>query len=145
MLDALLGPVADPAEVMRMSEADDADAVLARPGDAERHRLVADHLTVAVLTVERQQGAAVLADGDVGVDREATLQHRIDVARHHADAVRIVAAQVGLDEVVGDHSGLVVVRAGGDDDGFDGGGERRGCQGADVGHGVIEGLRRKQA
>ena len=54
-VDALLGPVADPAEVVRMRQADDADAVLLRPLDAERHRLGADHLAVALAAVERQQ------------------------------------------------------------------------------------------
>ena len=77
-VDALLGPVADPAEVVRMGQADDADAVLPwRALDAELHRLVADHLAVALAAVEREQRAAVLARiGDVGVDARGRLRAR---------------------------------------------------------------------
>jgi len=35
-------------------------------------------------------------------DGEPAFDHRVDIARHHADAVRIVAAQVGLHQVGGD-------------------------------------------
>ena len=60
---------------------------------------------------------------DVRVELEAALQHGVDVARHHADAVRIVAAQVGLDQVGGDLRGLALGGAGGADDGGDGRGQ----------------------
>ena len=102
---------------------------------AELHRLVADHLAVALAAVERQQRAAVLADGDVGVDREAAFENGVDVARHHADAVRVVAAQVRLDEVGGHLCRFAVVRAGRGDDGANGGGERIGAEGQGLGHG----------
>ena len=135
MIDALLRPLADPAQVMRVREADDADAVLLGARRAELHRLAADDLAVALAAVEREQRAAVLADRDVGVDREAAFEDRVDVARHHADAVRIVPAQVGLDEVGGDLGRFAVVRAGGGDDGTNGGGERLCVEGEDFGHG----------
>ena len=135
MLDALLGPLADPAEVVRVGQADDADAVRLGARRAELHRLLADHLAVALPAVEGEERAAVLAHGDVRVDGEAALEHRVDVARHHADAVRIVAAQVGLDQVGGDLRRFAVVRAGGGDDGADGGGERVGAEREGFGHG----------
>ena len=75
----------------------------------------------------------------MGVDGEAALVHGVDVARDHADAVRVVAAQVGLDQVGGDLRGFAVVRAGGGDDGANGGGERIGAEGEGLGHGVTEG------
>ena len=62
---ALLGPVADAAEVMRVREPDDADAVALRALDAELHRLAADHLAVALAAVEGQQRAAVEHDADM--------------------------------------------------------------------------------
>ena len=119
-----------------MRQADDADAVRLRPLDAERHRLGADHLAVALAAVERQQRAAVGTNLYVGVEREAALEHGIDVARRHADAVRIVAAQVGLDQVLGDLARLALGRAGGADDGGDGGRQRVGGKDMGVGHGV---------
>jgi MoxR-like ATPase len=51
-LEALLGPVADAAEVVRVAERDDAGAVLGCTLDAERHRLAPDHLPVARAAVE---------------------------------------------------------------------------------------------
>ena len=107
-------------EMVRMGQADDADAVLLRPLDAERHRLGADDLAVALVAVEREQRAAVGTDLHVRVGLEAAFQHRVDVARRHADAVRIVAAQVGLDQVGGDLRRLALGGAGGADDGGDG-------------------------
>ena len=99
-----------------MRQTDDAYAMRLRALDAERHRLGADHLAVAALAVEREQRPLVGAHGDVAVDGQAAFQNRIDVARHHAHAVRIVAAQVGLDEVVGHAPGFGIGRAGGADD-----------------------------
>src|SRR6185295_17201463 len=74
VFDALLGPVADPAEVVRMREADGADAMPPGALGGERHRLAADHLAVAALAVEREQRAAVLADRDVRVDGKAAFE-----------------------------------------------------------------------
>ena len=124
-----------------MGQADDADAVLLRPLDAERHRLGADHLAVALAAVERQQRAAVGADLDVGIGHEAAFEHRVDVARRHADAVRVVAAQVGLDQVRGDLRRLELGRAGGADDGGDGRRQGVGAKDMGIGHGM--GLGRK--
>ena len=74
-------------------------------------------------------------DRDVGVDGEAAFEHGVDVARHHADAVRIVAAQVGLDEVGGHLRGFAVVGAGGGDDGATAAGKRVGAESEGIGHG----------
>ena len=43
-------------------------------------------------------------------------QHRIDVTRHHADAVRIMAGQVGVDQMVGSQSRFGRIRAGGEEE-----------------------------
>ena len=53
------------------------------------------------------------------VDLQPAFLQRVDVARHHADAVRVVAAQVGLDQVARDQVGLALGRAAGRDDGVD--------------------------
>ncbi len=127
-----------------MRQADDADALLARPLDAEGHRLGADHLAVAALPVEGQQGAGITAHRHVRIGGQAAFENGVDVTRDHADAVRVVAAQVRLDEVGRDPRSFVRHRAGGGDDGthrrgqrigaedmgFDhaGPGKRRGCE-----------------
>ena len=63
-------------------------------------------------------------------------QDGVDVARRHADAVRIVAAQVGLDQVGGDLRGLELGGAGGADDGGDGRGQVGGGEDEGIGHGM---------
>ena len=78
----------------------------------------------------------------MGVGHEAAFEHRVDVARRHADAVRIVAAQVGLDQVGGDLRRLELGRAGGADDGGDGRRQGVGAKDKGIGHGM--GLRAKR-
>jgi len=104
--DRHLGPRADAAQVVRVGECDDAAAVLLRSRDAERHRLVTDDLAEAGLAVEREQGAAVELGLHVRVGGQAALEERVGVARQHADAMRVVAGQVGLDQVVDDQLDL---------------------------------------
>ena len=59
-----LGPMADPPDVMRIGEADNADAVLFRPLDAEIHRLLGNHLAVARAAVDYDHGfRATIAPG----------------------------------------------------------------------------------
>jgi len=53
------------------------------------------------------------------VHREPAFENGVDVARDHPDAVRIVAGEVGLDQVAGDQRRLARLRAALDDDGFD--------------------------
>ena len=56
---ALLGPMADAADMMRVGEADDADAVLLRPLDADIHRLLGDDLAVARAAVDHDHRAII--------------------------------------------------------------------------------------
>ena len=56
---ALLGPMADAADMMRIGEADDADAVLLRALDADIHRLLGDDLAVAGAAVDHDHRAIV--------------------------------------------------------------------------------------
>ncbi len=59
VVDALLGPVADAADVVRVGQADDADAVALGALGAQLHRLMAHHLAVAGVAVEGEHRAAV--------------------------------------------------------------------------------------
>ena len=74
----LLGPCADAAQVVRVAERDDAAAVLLRARDAQRHRLVADHLAEAGPAVEPQHRA--------GVEHGAHVLVRLQPALRYASA-----------------------------------------------------------
>ena len=93
------GKVADAPQVMRFSQRHDAAAVLLRARHGHVHGLLADHLTVTALAVQRQQRACVQQGLDAGIRCEAAFEHGIDIARQHAHAVRVMPAEVGHDEV----------------------------------------------
>jgi hypothetical protein len=80
---------------------------------AQLHGLFAHHLAVAALAVQREQRADVQFDPGGRIGLQPALQHRVHIARHHAHAVRIVAAQVGQHQVGGNGLGLVGAAAGG--------------------------------
>jgi hypothetical protein len=106
--------------VVRIGQRHHAAAGLLRALDAQRHRLLADDLAVAALAVHGQQAAAIELHFDAGVRLQPAFEHRVDVARHHADAMRVVPAQVGQHQVVGDGLRFLALAAGGGDDGRDG-------------------------
>ncbi len=110
--DGHLGEVSDSAEVMGVGQRSDAGAVALDPFEHQFHRLLADGLAVALLTIQAEQHAAVEPDRDLCVGLEVLLEHGVDIARRHADAVRIVAAEVGQHQVGGDQSGFCVRAAG---------------------------------
>ena len=108
----LLGPGADAAEVVRVAQRDDAAARRACTLNAQRHRLGTDDLAETAVAVQPQHRAAVEQRRDMGVGRQAALQKRIGVARQHANAVRVVAGEVGGDQVGRDglHLGLLAAK-----------------------------------
>ena len=97
-----LGPRTDAAQMVRVAEREDAASALACTLDADLHRLAAHHLAEAGLTVEPQQRAGVEHSLQMGVRLQATLEIRLDVARQHADAVRVVPREIGIDEIGAD-------------------------------------------
>ena len=82
-------------------------ALLPARGAAQLHRLVADHLAVAAVALDHQDGAALADQLGVPVGHEQSGVDAVDVDRQQADAVRIVAGEVGLDQMVGDQSRLM--------------------------------------
>jgi hypothetical protein len=104
------------AQVVRFGQRQDAAALLFGAGHAQQHGLLADHLAVAALAVEAEQRAGVQHGFDLRVRREAAFEHRIHIARQHAHAVRVVAAEVGHDEVGGDFFGFLRRAAGSGED-----------------------------
>ena len=108
----LLRPGADAAEMMRALERDERHAMLARPRDANGHGLASQHLADADPAVEHHDRAPVADDANATAQFEPPLAHRRHIVRQHADAVRVMAGQVGVDEVAGDGGGLFGVAAG---------------------------------
>ena len=100
--------MADAPDVVRIGEADDADAVLFRPLDAEIHRLLGNDLTVADLAIDHDHGAIILDDLCMMVTDAAAGGGVLDISRHHADAVAVVAVEVGQHQMVCDQPGLPV-------------------------------------
>ena len=110
-LDGHLRPCADTAQVVRIAERDDAAAELLGARNAHLHGLMADDLAEPGLPVEAQHRATVERSLHVGVRRQAALDERLGILRQHADAVRVMAGQVGLDEVLGDEVDLARLAA----------------------------------
>ena len=132
--DALLGPMADAADVMRVGEANDADAAALGALGGQLHGFMADHLAIAGEAVEGEKRTGVEHDLDVLVHGEAARGDALDIARDHADAVGVVSLEIGLDQIGGYELGLAVRGAAGLDDGTDGFDERLCLDGAIVGH-----------
>jgi hypothetical protein len=116
--------VSDTTEVMGVPQAHDGDPVSAGALDRDVHRVVPDDLAETHAAVERQQRAVV----EHGRQRVALLQEallrRQHVPRDHADAVRVVAGEVGQHEVVCRECGAARIPAGALED--------RACQGVKV-------------
>ena len=94
-----LGEVADATQVVGLAEGQDAAAHLASPLDRHLHRLHAHDLSVATLSVERQQAAGVELHFDARIRLEPALQHGVHITRDHAHAVRVMAAEIGQHQV----------------------------------------------
>ncbi len=93
------GKVADATQVVRLGQCHDAAAVLLGAGHAQLHGLNASDLAIATLGIQGQQTARIQQHLDARVGLEATFQHRIDVTRHHAHAMRVVSTQIGHHQI----------------------------------------------
>jgi hypothetical protein len=85
--------------MVRIRQGHDATAMLLSARNAHLHGLLANHLTVTPLTVQREHVTQIQQCFDRGIGFQTAFQHGGDITRHHADAMRIVAAQIGHDQV----------------------------------------------
>jgi hypothetical protein len=84
---------------------------LLRAGDADGHGLGTDHLAEAGVAIEPQHGPGIHHRLHVRVGVQPAFEIGRGIARQHADAVRIVAGEVGLDQVGGHRVHLVRLAA----------------------------------
>ncbi len=129
---ALLGPMADPADMEAVAQRHHGDPVLGRAGDALAHRLVGDRLAEAALAVQHQDRPLRLDHPGRLVGQKDALGQAADIERQHADAVGIVAGEIGADQMVRDQCCLARLAAGG---GADGRGQAMQRQGGHDRHG----------
>ncbi len=90
----------------------DREPVLARALDREVGEFERHDLAVAELPVADQERPLVLDQADVAVREQRPFGQVLDIGRQHADAVAVVAFQIGLDQVAGDDGALGLVAAG---------------------------------
>src|SRR5262249_24785159 len=100
LLDRQLGPVPDAAEGGGGAERGNRNAVALRPFDRHARRLQSDRLAVSRAPVEREEAARVELHLDAAIRVQSALEQRLDIARHHADAMRVVPGEVCGDEVL---------------------------------------------
>ena len=99
-------PIADAAQMPRVAQGDDGDAVAGALVDAQLHRLLADGLAEAELAIDDGDGVVLEDDLDRAVREHLAGLEPLHVGRHADDAVRIVADEVRFDQVRGDALGL---------------------------------------
>ena len=85
--------------------------MLLRALDRELHRFEADHLAVAGVAVDAQQRTGIEPDRRMLVRMQVAFEQHFDIARQHADAVRIVTGEIRRDQVVRDDAGFALVAA----------------------------------
>ena len=111
---ALLREVTDAAEMETVAQREQRHALVPGAGHAQLHRLAADHLAVAAVALDHQDGAALAHQLGVTVGHESSGAYALDVNRQQADAVRIVAREVRLDQLVRDQGRLMLGATGRD-------------------------------
>ncbi len=103
----LLGVVTDAADMEAVADREQRHALLPGAGHAQLHRLMADHLAVAAVTLDHQDSAALADQLGVTVGHELSGADLVHVDRQQTDAVRIVTGQVRLDQMAG-HQGRLM-------------------------------------
>jgi hypothetical protein len=107
----LLGPGADAAEMAGVADGRGADPVALDPVGGEIHSLAADHLAVAEAAVDDEERPKVGDGLGMAVRREMARAHPTHVLHDPDYAVRVVALQIGFDQVIGDDLGFLLRRA----------------------------------
>ena len=111
-----LGVLAQPADVAEVPARAGRQAQLAGLGDHQVEQPVRLDLAQPPVAVDDHDGGRVDVDRQLGPGLVVPLAEEVDVLREPEDAVRVVAPEVGADEVAGDGLGVVLGHAGGDEE-----------------------------
>jgi hypothetical protein len=116
---------ASAAEMARVSQGNHRDTVTGAFRHAQPGGLFADALAETSLAVHNRNGIVFKDDLQHTVGQNFAGAQPLDIRRHANDSVRIVADEVGFDQVRGDAFGLVLLAAGRLEDRRDQAGQRR--------------------
>ncbi len=103
----VFGPGADTPKVSRIADRHNGKTVGASARRGDRHRLLADHLAVAEPAVDHHGSTAVGDDFGMAIGQNLTRPHPVDIFVDPHDAVRIVAGQIGFDQMGSDDLGFL--------------------------------------
>ena len=106
-LGAKLAVGSDPADVMRVAQGHDRNPGLARLGDPEHHRFPRGDLAPGALAVIDDQRPILADHAPLAVGDDGAVGEMLQIIRDQADAMAVVAAQIGLEQVVGDEARLL--------------------------------------
>src|SRR5215469_428197 len=112
-LGADLAICPDPADMMRVAQRDDRNSGFARLGDADHHRLARGDLAPGALAVIDDQGAVLADHTPPAIGEHRAAREMAEIVRDQADAMTVVAAKIGLDQVIGDDQHFFGSAAGG--------------------------------
>ena len=110
-LGAHLAIGADPADVMRVAQSHHRDPGLTRFGDADHYCFARGDLAPSALAVIDDQRAVLADNAAFSVCEDGAVREMLQIIRNQADPMAVVAAQIGLDQVVGDDLRLVRLTA----------------------------------
>ncbi len=112
MLGGTLGVIAQSANVSAIPSGARRDAERPGPRQDQVEQPVGLDLAEAPLAVADDHRGALLLDLQRHAEPVVALLDEVEILRHAEHAVRVVAAEVGLDEVLGDDLRLVGGHAG---------------------------------
>ena len=93
--------MADAADMMGIEQVDDGDAAGLRHGDGTVDSIAGVRLAERDLAVDDQEGRGVDACLRLRGRAEIAVRQRLEIERQHADAVAVMAAEIGEDEMIG--------------------------------------------
>ena len=111
LLNGHLGPRANAAQMVRVTERQNAAAVLFGARNTQLHGLMTNRLTKATFAVQTDHGTVVHPCLNFGIRLEATFQIRLGIARQNPHAMRIVTSQVGLYQIFRDEFDFSIIAA----------------------------------
>ena len=119
MLGKHFRPGTDPPEMAGIANSHSRHAVRRGKRGGDLHRLPADDLAKAEITVDDDESTAIADNARVSIWLNLACAEPTYIFRNADHPVRVVAQKTRIDEMGGDYLGLVRIRAGSDEDRLD--------------------------